>query len=103
VVGPEVNLEKNKCMLVPCYQNADQYWDMNIANRSLENVSQFKYLGTTVTNQNLVQKEIEEIDFQSRKMRLTTMADLPRWPHDIPLSAKVGIKFFQQVAVAQLV
>jgi hypothetical protein len=36
---------------------------MNITNRSLENVSQFKYLGTTVTNQNLVQEEIEEIEF----------------------------------------
>jgi hypothetical protein len=30
-----------------------------IANRSYENVSQFKYLETTVTNQNLIQKEIK--------------------------------------------
>jgi hypothetical protein len=33
--------------------------DIKIANRSFENVSQFKYLGTTVTNQNLLQKEIK--------------------------------------------
>jgi hypothetical protein len=30
-----------------------------IANRSFENVSQFTYLGSTVTNQNLIQEEIK--------------------------------------------
>jgi hypothetical protein len=32
---------------------------MKIANRSFQNVSQFKYLGTTVTLQNLIQEEIK--------------------------------------------
>jgi hypothetical protein len=32
---------------------------MKISNRVFENVSQFKYWGTTVTNQNLVQEEIK--------------------------------------------
>jgi hypothetical protein len=32
---------------------------MKIANRSFENVSQFKYLGTTATDQNLIQEEIK--------------------------------------------
>jgi hypothetical protein len=45
-------------MLVSHYQNVDQNRDIKIENRSLENVSPFKYLGTTVTNQNLNQEEI---------------------------------------------
>jgi hypothetical protein len=57
-VGLEVNVEKTKCMLVSWDQNADQNWEMKIGNRSFENVSQFKYLGMTVTNQNLIQEEI---------------------------------------------
>jgi hypothetical protein len=34
------------------HQNADSNHDKKIANRSFENVAQFRYLGTTVTNQN---------------------------------------------------
>jgi hypothetical protein len=40
-------------------QNAGQNQEIRIGNRSFENVSQFKYLGTTVTNQNLIQEEIK--------------------------------------------
>jgi hypothetical protein len=40
-------------------QNADQNRDTKIGNRSFENVSQFKYLGTTVTNENLIQRAIK--------------------------------------------
>jgi hypothetical protein len=53
-VGLEVNVEKTKYMLVSRDQNAGQNWDIKIGNRSFENVSQFRYLGMTVTNQNLI-------------------------------------------------
>jgi hypothetical protein len=33
--------------------------DITVANRLFESVSQFRYLGTTVTNQNLIQEEIK--------------------------------------------
>jgi hypothetical protein len=35
---------------------------------------------------------------RSRKLRLTTVEDPPRWPRDTPISAKVGTKFLREVA-----
>jgi hypothetical protein len=58
-VGLEINVDKTKDMLLSRHQNVGQNRDIKIANRSFENVSQFKYLGTTVTNQNLIQEEIK--------------------------------------------
>jgi hypothetical protein len=58
-VEPEVNAEKAKCMLMSCHQNAGRNNNVRTANRSFENVAQFKYLGTTVTNENLIQEEIK--------------------------------------------
>jgi hypothetical protein len=53
------NLEKTKYMLLSRHQNVDRNRDIKIANRLFENVSQFKYLGMTVTNPILIQKEIK--------------------------------------------
>jgi hypothetical protein len=57
-VGLEINVDKTKYMLLSRHQNVSQNRDIKIANRSFENVSQFRYLGTTATNQNLIQEEI---------------------------------------------
>jgi hypothetical protein len=57
--GLEINVDKAKYMLVSRHRNSSQYRDMKIGNRLSENVSKFKYLGTTVTNQNLTQEEIK--------------------------------------------
>jgi hypothetical protein len=53
-VGLEINVEKTKYMLLSRHQNVGRNQDIKIANRSFENVSQIKYLGMTVTNQNLI-------------------------------------------------
>jgi hypothetical protein len=50
-VGLEVNTEKTKYML--------QRYDIKIANRCFENVAKFRYLGTTITNQNLILEDIK--------------------------------------------
>jgi hypothetical protein len=52
-IGLEGNVEKTKYMLVSRGQNADRNWDIKIGNKSFENMSLLKYLGMTVTNQNL--------------------------------------------------
>jgi hypothetical protein len=46
-------------MLLSHHQIAGQTRDIKIANRLFENVAQFKYLVTTITNQNLIQEEIK--------------------------------------------
>jgi hypothetical protein len=45
-------------MLLPRHQNASQNCDIRTTNRSFENVSHFKYLGTTVTIHDLIQEEV---------------------------------------------
>jgi hypothetical protein len=59
-VGLEINVEnKRSTVLLSRQQNVGQNRDKRVANRLFKNVSQFKYLGTTVTNHNLIQEEIE--------------------------------------------
>jgi hypothetical protein len=58
-VGLEVNSEKTKYMLVSRCQKAGQRQSIKIANRSSEGVAQFKYLGTTLTDQNFIHEEIK--------------------------------------------
>jgi hypothetical protein len=48
-----------EAMLLSRRQNAGQNRDIKIANRSFEYVSQFKYLGTTITYQNVIQEKIK--------------------------------------------
>jgi hypothetical protein len=42
-------------ILLSCHRNAGQNRDMNTANGLFENLSQSKYFGMTVTNQNWIQ------------------------------------------------
>jgi hypothetical protein len=43
-VGLEINIEKTKYMLLSSHQKASQNQDLKIANKSFENVLQFRYL-----------------------------------------------------------
>jgi hypothetical protein len=58
-VGLEVNPEKTKCMLMSHNQKTEQKHSIKTGNRSFEDVARFKYLGTTLTDQNHMHEEIK--------------------------------------------
>jgi len=57
--GLEVNANKTNYMVMFQDQNARQSHKMKTDNRSFEMVEDFKYLGTTLKNQNSIQEEIK--------------------------------------------
>jgi hypothetical protein len=58
-VGLEVNPEKTKYMLVSRCQKPGQRQSIKIANRPFDDMAKFKYLGTTLTDQNSIHEEIK--------------------------------------------
>jgi len=58
-IGLEVNADKTKYMVMSREQNAGRSHNMKVFNRSFERVEEFKFLGTTLTNQNSIQEEIK--------------------------------------------
>jgi len=56
-IGIEVNADKTKYMVMSRDQNAGRSYHIRIDNSSFERVEQFKYLGTSLTNQNYIQEE----------------------------------------------
>ena len=57
--GMEVNADRNKYMVMSRDQNAARSHSIKNDNSTFEKVEEFKYLGTTLRNQNSVQKEIK--------------------------------------------
>ena len=55
-IGLEVSADKTKYMVVSRDQNAGRNHSVRIDNSTFERVEEFKYLGTTLTNQNYIQE-----------------------------------------------
>ena len=53
-IGLEVNAHKTNYMTVSRDQNSGRIHSVRIDNSSTERVEEFKYLGTTLTNQNSI-------------------------------------------------
>ena len=57
-IGLEVHADKNNYMVMSREQTAGLGHTMKVGNSSIERVEEFKYLGTTLTNQNSIQKKL---------------------------------------------
>ena len=58
-IGLEVNTVKTKHTAMSWYQNAGRSHNIKTDNSSFERVVEFRYLGTTLTNQKSIQEEIK--------------------------------------------
>jgi len=58
-IGLEVNADKTKYMVMSRDQNAGRIHSVRIDNSTFVRVEEFKYLGTTLTNQNSIPEEIK--------------------------------------------
>ena len=58
-IGLEVNADKTKYMVMSRDWNGGRGHGVKIDNSSIERVEEFKYLGTTLTDQNSIQEEIK--------------------------------------------
>jgi hypothetical protein len=58
-IGLEINAEKTKNVIMSHHPNSGQNQNIRIANESFEKGANFKYLGTTLTNQNDIHDEIK--------------------------------------------
>jgi hypothetical protein len=57
-IGLEVSADKNKYTFMSRDQNARRIQSVRIDNSTFERVEEFKYLGTTLTNQILLRKKL---------------------------------------------
>ena len=58
-IGIEVNADNTKYMVMSRDQNAGRSQNMETTHSSFETAEQFKYMGTTLANQNSIQEEIK--------------------------------------------
>jgi alpha-acetolactate decarboxylase len=58
-IGLEINAEKTKYMIMSRHPYLGRNQNIRIAKESFENVAKFKYLGTTLINQNDIHDEIK--------------------------------------------
>jgi len=60
-IGLEINADKTKYMVMSRDQNAGKCHSMKKDSSSFQRVEEFRYLGTTLTNENSIQEDIKNI------------------------------------------
>jgi hypothetical protein len=61
-IGVEANTEKTKYILLSHHHNARQNHDIKIRNRCFDNVDQFRYLETTITNKQEIKRILNSVN-----------------------------------------
>jgi hypothetical protein len=92
-IGLEINAEKTKYMIMSLHLNSGQNQNTRIANESFENVATFRYLQTTLTNQNGIHDEIEN-RLNSGKARSYSIQNLF---FSRPISKQLNTKIYKTV------
>jgi hypothetical protein len=80
--GLEINAKKSKYMIMSRRSNSGQNQNIRRANELFENVAKFKYLGTTLTNQNDIHDEIKS-RLNSENACYHLVQNLPVFPSHI--------------------
>jgi hypothetical protein len=60
-IGLELNAEKTEYIFMSREENAGQYHNIQVGNKSFERVKEFKYLGTKLTDQSTIHEEMKSI------------------------------------------
>ena len=91
--GLEVNADNSKYMVISRDQNAGRSHGIKTDNSFFERVEQFKYLGTTLTNENSIQEEIKS----GLKSGITCYYSVQNLLSSSLLSKNIKIKIYRNI------